>query len=88
MMLGNFHCQGGVRGGWVVRCKRTVPGRPSVLVVGAGGLFGLFSSRLSFLYSFSVSLGDGPIQNEILSQRAVKPKTTNQSNARAAYKFG
>ena len=42
------------------------------------GLFGHFFSRLSFLFSFSLSLGDGPIQTEILSQRAVKPKTTNQ----------
>ena len=33
-----------------------------------------FSSRLSFLSS----LGDGPIETEILSQRAVKPKTATQ----------
>ena len=42
------------------------------------GLFGLFFSPLSFLFSFSLSLGDGPIKTEILSQRSVKPKTTNQ----------
>ena len=42
------------------------------------GLFGHFYSHLSFLSSFSLSLGDGPIKTEILSQRAVKPKTTNQ----------
>ena len=36
-----------------------------------------FFSRLSFL---SLSLGDGPILTEILSQRAVKPKTINQPN--------
>ena len=42
------------------------------------GLFGHFFSHLSFLFSFSLSLGDGPIWTEILSQRAVKPKTTNQ----------
>ena len=44
-------------------------------------LFGHFVSRLSFLFSFLLSLGDGPIWTEwteILSQRAVKPKTTNQ----------
>ena len=41
-------------------------------------LFGHFISRLSFLSSASQSLRDGPIQIEILSQRAVKPKTTNQ----------
>ena len=39
------------------------------------GLFGHFYSHLSFLSSFSLSLGDGPIWTEILSQRAVKPKT-------------
>ena len=42
------------------------------------GLFGHFYSHLSFLSSFSLSLGDGPTETEILSQRAVKPKTTNQ----------
>ena len=42
------------------------------------GLFGHFYSHLSFLSSFSLSLGDGPIKSEIVSQRAVKPKTTNQ----------
>ena len=52
---------------------------PIALAVGAGGgLFGHFYSPLSFLSSFSLSLGDGPIQTETLSQRAVKPKTTNQ----------
>ena len=35
---------------------------PAALAVGAGwGLFGQFSSHLSFLSSFSLSLGDGPI---------------------------
>ena len=35
---------------------------PIALVVGAnGGLFGHFYSSLSFLSSFSHSLGDGPI---------------------------
>ena len=41
------------------------------------GLFGHFS----LFYHFSLlspSPGDGPIWTEILSQRAVKPKTTNQ----------
>ena len=42
------------------------------------GLFGYLFSCLSFLFSFSLSLGDGTIQTEILSQRAVKAKTTNQ----------
>ena len=59
--------------------KVPVPGRPTiwmiegqghiVLVVGAGGY--LFSS-------LSPSLGDGLILTEMLSQRAVKTKTTNQ----------
>ena len=34
---------------------------PPALAVGAGGGFGLLFSRLSFLFSFSLSLGDGPI---------------------------
>ena len=52
--------------------KLPVPGRhtvwrivgqgPIALEVGAGGgLFGHFYSSLSFLSSFSLSLGDGPI---------------------------
>ena len=52
--------------------KLPVPGRPTIwmivgqgpiaLAVGAGGgLFGHFYSPLSFLSSFSPSLGDGPI---------------------------
>ena len=51
--------------------KLPVPGRPAIwitegqgptaLAVGAGGLFGHFYSHLSFLSSFSLSLGDGPI---------------------------
>ena len=69
--------------------KLPVPGRPTNLNDSRAraycacsrcgwGLFGHFYSQLSFLSSFSISLGDGPIQTEILSQRAVKPKTTNQ----------
>ena len=52
--------------------KLPVPGRPTILTavgqgptalaVGAGGgLFGHFYSQLSFLSSFSLSFGDGPI---------------------------
>ena len=52
--------------------KLLVPGRPTiwisvgqgptVLAVGAGGgLFGHFYSHLSFLFSFSLPVGDGPI---------------------------
>ena len=36
--------------------------RPIALAVGAGGgCLDIFFSRLSFLFSFSLSLGDGPI---------------------------
>ena len=52
--------------------KLPVPGRPTIwITVGqgpialaegtGGGLFGIFYSHLSFLSSFSLSLGDGPI---------------------------
>ena len=57
----------------------TVGQGPIALAVGAGGgCLDFFSSYLTFLFSFSLSPGDGPIETEILSQRAVKPKTTNQ----------
>ena len=68
--------------------KLPVPGRPTILItvgqrlialaVGAGG-GGLDIFTLIYPFSsFSLSLGDGSIKTEILSQRAVKPKTTNQ----------
>ena len=71
--------------------KLSVPGRPTIwiivgqrptaLAVGAGGVFfGHFYSHLSFLSSFSLSMGDGPIQTEIPSQRAVKPKLNQSTN--------
>ena len=51
--------------------KRPVPGRPKIwmivgqepiaLPVGVGGVFWTFFSPLSFLSSFSLSLGDVPI---------------------------
>ena len=80
--------QFGVVGGAMFLGKLPVPGRPTicmivgqgpiVLAVGAvGGLFGHFYSPLFFVSSFSLSQGDGPIYTEILSQRAIKPKTTN-----------
>ena len=56
-----------------------------MLAVGAvGGCLDIFFS--SFLSSFSLSLEDGPIQTEILSQRAVKPKTINQTCAMTCVK--
>ena len=43
---------------------------PTVLASG-WGLFGHFFSRLSFLFSFTLSLGDSPIQTGVQYQRAV-----------------
>ena len=68
--------------------KLPVPGRPTIFItvgqrpiavaVGAGvGGLDIFTLIYPFS-SFSLSLGDGSIWTEILSQRAVKPKTTNQ----------
>ena len=52
---------------------------PTALAIGAGGgCLYIFFSHLSRLFSLSLSLGDGLIWTEILSQRAVKHKTTNQ----------
>ena len=62
----------GWSGGTMVLGKLPVLGRPTNLdysgakaycpFCGCGwGLFGHFFSRLSFLFSFSLSLGDGPI---------------------------
>ena len=79
----------GWSGGAMVLGKLQVPGRPTILitvgqgptalVVGAGGgCLDVFTLIYSFLFSFSHSLGDGPISSEILSQTAVKPKATNQ----------
>ena len=55
----------------------TVGQGPTALAVGAGGVVWTFYSRLSFLSSLSLSLEAGPIETETLSQRAVKPNTTN-----------
>ena len=79
--------EGGWSGGAMVLGKLPVPGRPTILntvgqgpialAVGAGG-GGLDIFTLIYPFSsFSLSLGDGPIKTEILSQRAVKPRTTN-----------
>ena len=68
--------------------KLPVPGRPTILItvgqgpialaVGAGGVVWTFFSSILSPLSLSLSFGDGPIYTEILSQKAVKPKTTNQ----------
>ena len=70
----NFQCRG------VLLIWVRVGQGPTALTVGAdGGCLDIFSLVYHFsLISFSLSLGDGPIKTEILSQRAVKPKTTNQ----------
>ena len=70
--------------------KLPMPGRPTVwmivgqwtiaLAVVAGGEMFQNFTHLSFLSAFFLSLGDGPIQTEILSQRTVKPKSTNLPN--------
>ena len=63
---------GGGSGGAVVLGKLPVPGRPTNLDKSRAraycacsrcewGFFGHFFSRLSVLFSFSFSLGDGPI---------------------------
>ena len=62
----------GWSGGAMVLDKLTVPGRPATLDRSRAkaycacsrcgwGLNGYFYSPLSFLFSFSLSLGDGPI---------------------------
>ena len=61
----NFQCRG-VLLVWMMVGQGPVAvavgaGGPVALAVGAGGgLFGHFFSHLSFLFSFSLSLGDGP----------------------------
>ena len=78
--------------------KLPVPGCPTNLIYSRAraycaysrcewGLFGHFFSHLSFHSSFFLSLGDGPIYTEILSQRVVKPKTTNQPNIKYGCHF-
>ena len=52
----NFQCQG------VLLIRIVVGQGPAALAVGAGGgCLDIFFSRLSFLFSFSLSLGDGTI---------------------------
>ena len=69
--------------------KLPVPGHPTVwmivgqgpiaLAVGAGGgCLDIFTLLCPFSPLSPFSLGYGPMQTEILSQRAATPKTTNQ----------
>ena len=80
----------GWSGGAKVLGKLPVPGRPTNLAYSRAraycafsrcgwGLFGHFFSHLSLLFSFSLSMGDGPMWTEILSQRAVEPEATKKS---------
>ena len=62
----NFQCRG------VLLIWIRVGQGLTALAVGAG--LGHFYNCLSLLFSFSLSLGDGPVWTEILSQWAVKPK--------------
>ena len=67
-----YHRKGGWSGGAKVLGKLSVLGHPTILIIVGqgptafavgvgGGLFGHFYSHLSFLSSFSLSLGDRPI---------------------------
>ena len=89
MVLGKLPWSGG---GWVVQwrwvnfqCRGVlliwliVGQGPTALAEGAGGGCPDIFTLIYLLSSFSLSLGDGPIKTEILSQRTVKPKTTNQN---------
>ena len=70
--------------------KLSVPGRPTIwitvgqgptaLVVGAGGgCLDIFTLIYPFLFSFSLSLGDGPILTEYCLKGPLNPKQpTNQ----------
>ena len=66
----NFQCRG-------VLLIFIVVGQGLTALTG-GGCLDIFA--LVYLFSFlsPFSLGDGPISTKLLSQRAVKPKTTNQ----------
>ena len=80
-------------GGAKVLGKLPVPGRPTYLdnsrerAYCACSRCGWGCSHLLFLYSFSLSMEDGPIYAEILSQRAIKPKTTNHTLWRKGEKY-
>ena len=71
----NFQCRG------VLLIGIRVEQGPTAHAVGAGG----HGFVVYHFFFFSLSLGDGPIYTEILSQRAVKPKTTNQPTNHLAF---
>ena len=78
----------GWSGGATVLDKLPVPGRPTYLNYSRTSVYCACStcgwqlfrhfSLVCLFYFFPPSLGDGLIWTEILSQRAFKPKTTNQ----------
>ena len=72
----------GWSGGAMVLGKLPVLGRPSIwMIVGQGPIalaVGAGGGCLEFLLSYTFSFFFLPIKTEILSQRSVKPKTTNQ----------
>ena len=53
-----------------------------------GGLFGHFSSLLSFLFYFTLFLGDGPIKTEILSHRPLSPNQSTSQPKSTRVKMG
>ena len=76
--------------------KLSVPGRPTNLNNSRAwaycacsrcglGLLGHFYSHISFLTSFSRSLGDGPIWTEILSQKPLNPKKPTTKPVKLAF---
>ena len=70
----NFQCRG-VLLIWII-----VGQGPAVLAVGADGVVWTFFLSSIILSSFSLCLGDDPRKTEMLPQRTVKPKTTNQTS--------
>ena len=62
ILLSIAHGCRGWSDGAMVLGKLPVPGRPTIwIIVGQGPMYEHFYSPLSFLSSFSLSSGDGPI---------------------------
>ena len=61
---------------------------PIALAEGAGGgCLDILFSLVCYFSFLSPSLGDDPVSTEILSQRAVKPKTTSHQTNQANIKI-
>ena len=56
MVLGNFQCQG-IQLSWI----KAGQGPTALAVDASGGCLNIFFSRLSLLFTFFLSLGDGPM---------------------------